>query len=167
MLCSQGGAIVLKEVSTHWSDNLIPSPNKKDLVFQHVKGPRMHVYIQQPNGGKKYVCSEGAQCKSHQRHFMKNTTTALFKHFLQQYPLRRGMNQTAFFLYWQYVQCKARTLCFLDRNSYVVFVSEIKAVLCVQAFTSVSVIVNVLYPYYCCNTCFYRKCLCMWDAQSV
>ena len=98
LVCKQGGAIVLKEVNTHWSDNLIPSPNKKDLVFQHVKGPGMHVYIQQPNGGKKYVCSEGAQCKSHQRHFMKNTTTALYKHFLQQYPLRRGIDQIAFFL---------------------------------------------------------------------
>jgi len=50
----------------------------------------MHLYIQQPNGGKKYVCSTEAKCKSNQRHFMKNTTTALYKHFLHQYPLRRG-----------------------------------------------------------------------------
>ena len=89
----QGGLIVLKEVNNHWSDNLIPSPSKNDVVFRHVKGPGMHLYVQQPNGGKKYVCSPGAKCKSSQRHFMKNTTTALYKHFLQQYPLRRGEYQ--------------------------------------------------------------------------
>ena len=54
MLLLQGGLIVLKEVNNHWSENLIPSPNKKDLVFQHVKGVGMHLYVQQPNGGKKY-----------------------------------------------------------------------------------------------------------------
>ena len=42
----------LNEVNSHWSENLVPSPNKKDLIFQHVKGPGMHLYVQQPNGGK-------------------------------------------------------------------------------------------------------------------
>ena len=27
----------MKEVNNHWSDNLIPSPSKKDITFQHVK----------------------------------------------------------------------------------------------------------------------------------
>ena len=81
---------MLEEVNSHWNDNLIPSPNKKDVIFQHIKGPGLHSYVEQPNGVKKYVCSPQAQCKSHQRHFMKNTTTALYKHFLQLYPLRRG-----------------------------------------------------------------------------
>ena len=48
----QGGLIVLKEVNNHWSENVIPSPSKKDLIFQHVKGPGMHLYIEQPNGGR-------------------------------------------------------------------------------------------------------------------
>ena len=99
MLVLQGGLIVLKEVNNHWSENLIPSPNKKDLVFQHIKGAGMHLYVQQPNGGKKYVCSAEAKCKSHQRHFMKNTTTALYKHFLQQYPLRRGEYHIYMYIY--------------------------------------------------------------------
>jgi len=81
---------VLREVKEHWSDNLVPSPNKKDIIFQHIKGPGLHSYVEQPNGVKKYVCSPQAQCGSHQRLFMKNTTTALYKHFLQMYPLRRG-----------------------------------------------------------------------------
>ena len=81
---------MLREVKEHWSDNLVPSPNKKDIIFQHIKGPGLHSYVEQPNGVKKYVCSPQAQCGSHQRHFMKNTTTALYKHFLQMYPLRRG-----------------------------------------------------------------------------
>ena len=91
-VCEQGGQIVLREVKEHWSDNLVPSPNKKDIIFQHIKGPGLHSYVEQPvpNGVKKYVCSPQAQCGSHQRHFMKNTTTALYKHFLQMYPLRRG-----------------------------------------------------------------------------
>ena len=93
IIAVQGGIIVLKEVNNHWSDNLIPSPSKNDLVFQHIKGVGTHSYVQQPNGGKKYICSAQAKCKSHQRHFMKNTTTALYKHFLQQYPLRRGVYQ--------------------------------------------------------------------------
>ena len=88
--CKQGGQIVLTEVNTHWSDNLVPSPNKRDLVFQHFKGPGLHSYVEQPNGVKKYVCSPQAQCRSLQRHFMKNTATTLYKHFLQMYPLRRG-----------------------------------------------------------------------------
>ena len=88
-VCEQGGQIVLREVNEHWSDHLVPSPNKKDIIFQHIKGPGLHSYVEQPNGVKKYVCSPQAQCGSHQRHFMKNTTTALYKHFLQMYPLRR------------------------------------------------------------------------------
>ena len=89
-LSYDGGEIVIKEVNSHWSDNLIPSPSKKDIIFQHVKGTGLHSYVEQPNGVKKYVCSPQAQCRSHQRHFMKNTTTPLYKHFLQMYPLRRG-----------------------------------------------------------------------------
>ena len=59
---------------------------QKDIIFQHVKGPGLHSFVEQPNGVKKYVRSPQAQCRSHQRHFMKNTTTALYKHFLQMYP---------------------------------------------------------------------------------
>ena len=70
-----------KEVNNHWSDNLIPSPSKKDIISQHVKGPGLHSYVnvEQQNGVKKYVFSPQAQCRSHQRHFMKNTNTALYK----------------------------------------------------------------------------------------
>ena len=89
----------MKEVNNHWSENLIPSPSKNEMVFQHVKGVGMHLYVKQPNRGKKYVCSAEAKCKSHQRHFMKNTTTAPYKDFLQQYPLRRGLYQV-WLLYW-------------------------------------------------------------------
>ena len=67
----------MKEVNNYWSDNLISSPNKKDLIFQHVKGPGLHSYVEQPNGVKKYVCSPEAQCRSRQHQFMKNTITAL------------------------------------------------------------------------------------------
>ena len=87
----QGGAIVLREVSAHWMDSLVASPNKKDMVFMHVKGPGLHFYAPTGNGGKKYMCAPGAECKSHQRYFQKDTTSALYKHFLHQYPLRRGV----------------------------------------------------------------------------
>ena len=46
---------MLREVKEHWSDNLVPSPNKKDIIFQHIKGPGLHSYVEQPNGVKK-VC---------------------------------------------------------------------------------------------------------------
>ena len=85
----KGRAIVLKEVKGHWSDNLIPSPSKKDVVFQHIKGPGLHSFVEQANSVVKYVCAPEAECKSHQRHFMENTTTALYKHFLQLYPFCR------------------------------------------------------------------------------
>jgi len=87
----QGGAIVLREVSAHWMDSLVASPNKKDMVFMHVKGPGLHFYAPTGNGGKKYMCAPEAECKSHQRYFQKGTTSALYKHFLHQYPLRRGV----------------------------------------------------------------------------
>ena len=87
----EGGLILLREVNAHWMDSLIPSPNKKDVVFMHVKGPGMHYYAPTGRGGMKYVCAPGAQCKSHQRYFQKDTTMALYKHFLHQYPLRRGV----------------------------------------------------------------------------
>ena len=35
----KGGPIVVREVTAHWMDSLIASPNKKDVVFMHVKGP--------------------------------------------------------------------------------------------------------------------------------
>ena len=63
----EGGPIILRELNAHWMDSLIPSPNKKDVVFVHVKGPGMHYYVS------------------------KDTTTALYKHALHQYPLRRGV----------------------------------------------------------------------------
>ena len=169
---------MLTEVNTHWSDNLVPSPNKRDLVFQHMKGPGLHSYVEQPNGVNKYVCSPEATCRSHQRHFMKNTTTALYKHFLQMYPLRRGNS----FLPASLLFCKClpiRVLCsehscitcmpkvyeiilgfiqtkqsngtfvlnlfrftlFIfttDRYCYLISISEIEAILCLQAFSSVS-----------------------------
>ena len=87
----EGGLILLREVNAHWMDSLIPSPNKKDVVFVHVKGPGMHYYAPTGRGGMKYVCAPEAQCKSHQRYFQKDTTTALYKHFLHQYPLHRGV----------------------------------------------------------------------------
>ena len=52
----QGGAIVLREVSAHWMDSLVASPNKKDMVFMHVKGPGLHFYAPTGNGGK-YICA--------------------------------------------------------------------------------------------------------------
>ena len=55
-------------------------------MFQHIKGPGLHSFVEQANGVVKYVCAPKAQFKSHKHHFMKNTTTALYKHFLQQYP---------------------------------------------------------------------------------
>ena len=70
---------------------IIASPNKKDMVFMHVKGPGLHFYAPTGNGGKKYMCAPEAKCKSHQRYFQKDTTSALYKHFLHQYPLRRGV----------------------------------------------------------------------------
>ena len=72
-------------------DSLVASPNEKDMVFMHVKGPGLHFYAPTGNGGKKYTCAPGAECKSHQRYFQKDTTSVLYKHFLHQYPLRRGV----------------------------------------------------------------------------
>ena len=90
LVCEQGGQIALKEVNNHQIENLIPSPNKNDNILNHIKGPGLHSYVEQPNSVKKYDCSPEATCTSHQCHFMKNTTTALYKHFLQMYQLRRG-----------------------------------------------------------------------------
>ena len=36
------------------------------------------------------MCAPHANCESHQRFFQKDTTTALFKTFIQLHPLRRG-----------------------------------------------------------------------------
>ena len=77
--------MVLNEVNSHWSENLAPSPNK-DLIFQHVKGPGMHLYVQQPNGGGKYVCSPEAKCKSNQRHFIKKHNHCFIQAFLAAIP---------------------------------------------------------------------------------
>ena len=87
----KGGPIVLREVTAHWMDSLIASPNKKDVVFMHVKGPGLHFYAPTGHGGKKYMCAPGAECKSHQRYFQKDTTSALYKQSLHQYPLHRGV----------------------------------------------------------------------------
>ena len=43
----EGGAIVLKGVNGDWSDNLIPSPSKKDVVFEHIKGPGLRSFVEQ------------------------------------------------------------------------------------------------------------------------
>ena len=37
------------------------------------------------------MCASQALCKSHECYFQKDTTTALYKHFLHQYPLHRGV----------------------------------------------------------------------------
>ena len=87
----EGGPIVVQEITAHWMDSLIASPNKKDVVFMHVKGPGLHYYAPTGRGGMKYVCTPQAQCKSHQCYFQKETTTALYKLFLYQYPLCRGV----------------------------------------------------------------------------
>ena len=134
----QDGAIVLNKVNSHWSENLVPSPNKKDLIFQHVKGPGVHLYVQQPNGGKRYVCSPEAKCKSNQRHFMKNTTTTLYKHFLQQYPLRRGKYYSCKTYTSFKLVCKCCCACELCRNSDLLSVQKIEALLRLQAITFVS-----------------------------
>ena len=60
----QGGPIVLHEVTAHWMDSLVPSPNKKDVVYVHINGPGLHVYASSGCGGKKYICTPEAQCKS-------------------------------------------------------------------------------------------------------
>ena len=82
----------MREVTAHWMDSLIASPNKKDVVFMHMKGPGLHFYAPTGHGGMKYMCAPEAEWKLHQRYFQKDTTTALFKNFLQQYPLRRGVS---------------------------------------------------------------------------
>ena len=87
----KGGPIVVREVTAHWMYSLIPSPNQKGVVFMHAKEPGLHFYAPTGRGGKKYIWAPEAQYKSHQRYFQKDTTTALYKHFLQQYPLRRGV----------------------------------------------------------------------------
>ena len=87
----KGTPIVLHEVTAHWMDSLISSSNKKDAVFMHVKGPGLHFYAPTGYGGKKYMCAPGAKFKSHQRYFQKDTTRALYKHCLHQYPLCRGV----------------------------------------------------------------------------
>ena len=132
-------------MNSHWSENLVPRPNKKDLIFQHVKGPGMHLYVQQPKGGKKYVCSPEAKCKSNQRHFMKNTTTALYKHFLQQYPLRRGKlvcctsySRFSFF-------CKYCCACVLCRHSYFLSLPKNEALLRLQAIAFVSLLMYLFH----------------------
>ena len=139
-VCEQGGQIVLKEVNNHWSENLIPSPNKKDLIFQHIKGPGLHSYVEQPNGVKKYVCSPKATWRSNQRQFMKNTTTALYKHFLQMYPLRKVRyvhhNWTQYTVFQHSNNHSFNVLT--CRYCYLLPVLEIEAVLCLQTFSSVS-----------------------------
>ena len=65
-------------------DSLIVSPNKKDVVFMNKKEPGLHFYAPTGHGGKKYMCTPGAECKSHQCYFQKDTTSALYKHLLHQ-----------------------------------------------------------------------------------
>ena len=83
---------MIREVTSHWMDNLTASSNKKDIVTQHVKGKGLHVYVAKADGSLKYTCAENSGCRSHQRYFQSSSTTALFKTFIQQYPLRRGMH---------------------------------------------------------------------------
>ena len=53
----EGGPIVVREVTAHWKDSLIASPNKKDVVFMHMKGPGLHYYAPTGRGGMKYACA--------------------------------------------------------------------------------------------------------------
>jgi len=82
--------LCVREVNVYWMESLIASPNKLDIVFKHEKGKGNHFYQPMPNGGSKYMCAPHANCESHQRFFQKDTTTALFKTFIQLHPLRRG-----------------------------------------------------------------------------
>jgi len=117
----------------------------------------MHLYVQQPNGGEKYVCRPEEKCKSNQRHFMMNTTTALYEHFLQQYPLRRGKyfsgkTYTSFKLVCNY--CCARELC---RHSDLLFVQKIEALLHLQTI-AFEVSFCTSHIYLRCNTCVPPLC---------
>ena len=90
-VCMKGGEQMVREVDSHWMENLTASPNKKDIVTLHVKGKGLHLYVPKPDGSLKYTCVENSGCKRHQRYFQSSSTKALFKTFIQQYPLRRGM----------------------------------------------------------------------------
>ena len=83
----KGGPIVVREVTSHWMDSLVASPNQKDVVRMHVKETNLHFYAPTGHEGKKYMCAPEAQCKSNQQYFQKDRTTSLYKHFLQQNPL--------------------------------------------------------------------------------
>ena len=54
----KGGPIVLREVTAHWMDSLVPSLYQKDVVY-------VHFYAPTGRGGKKYICTPEAQCKFH------------------------------------------------------------------------------------------------------
>ena len=90
-VCMKGGEQMVREVDSHWMENLTASPNKKDIVTLHVKGKGLHLYVPKPDGSLKYTCVENSGCKRHQRYFQSSSSKALFKTFIQQYPLRRGM----------------------------------------------------------------------------
>ena len=64
---------------------------KFHLLALHIKGPGLHSYAPSGRGGMKHVCAPEAQCKSHQRYFQNDTTTVLYKRFLHQFPLCRGV----------------------------------------------------------------------------
>ena len=52
----EGGEQMVREVDSHWMENLTASPNKKDIVTLHVKGKGLHLYVPKPAGSLKYTC---------------------------------------------------------------------------------------------------------------
>ena len=74
---------MLGEVQHHWIENLTPSSNKRDIVFQHVKGKGFHLYVPRVDGSFTYTCAENSGCRSHQGHSQSSSTKALFKTFLE------------------------------------------------------------------------------------
>ena len=139
--CKQGGQIVLTEVNTHWSDNLVPSPNKRDLVFQHMKGPGLHSYVEQPNGVKKVCVLTRSYMQISPAPFHEKHHYSPVQAFLADVP-----TQKRYFIFGtmlnspQPMHIITITLFIFttDRYCYLISISEIEAVLCLQAFSSVS-----------------------------
>ena len=68
-VCTKGGEQMVREVDSPWMENLTASPNKKDIVTQHVKEKGVHVYVAKADGSLKYTCAENSGCRTHQRYF--------------------------------------------------------------------------------------------------